>query len=105
MKVVGFDWDDGNLAKCQKHGVGIGDIEALLLTSEQVSPDLRHSFVEQRLVAVGTNSAGRPIFVGFTLRQIDGQTLLRPITARYMHAKEAKNYGTGKAPASPADDQ
>jgi hypothetical protein len=23
---VGFDWDDGNRAKCQKHGVSLGEI-------------------------------------------------------------------------------
>jgi hypothetical protein len=25
-----YDWDAGNLAKCQKHGVSIAEIEALL---------------------------------------------------------------------------
>jgi uncharacterized DUF497 family protein len=25
-----YDWDVGNLAKCQKHGVSVAEIEALL---------------------------------------------------------------------------
>jgi hypothetical protein len=29
LQVSGFDWDDGNRAKCQKHGVSIAEIEAL----------------------------------------------------------------------------
>jgi len=29
LTVAGFDWVDGNHAKCQKHGVSIAEIEAL----------------------------------------------------------------------------
>ena len=102
IEIVG--WDAGNLAKCQKHGVGVYELEALLLTTEAFSPDVRHSMEEQRFVAIGRNAAGRPVFVGFTIRQRDGLVLLRPISARYMHAKEAWRYGQGKAETSPADD-
>jgi hypothetical protein len=28
-RVSGFDWDEGNRAKCQKHGVSIPEIEEL----------------------------------------------------------------------------
>ena len=28
-KLSGFDWDDGNIQKCQKHKVSIEEIEAL----------------------------------------------------------------------------
>ena len=104
MKIDGFDWDVANLEKCQKHGVGLSEIEAMLLASVDFSPDVQHSIVEQRMVAVGRNAGGRPIFVGFTVREKDGRMLLRPITARYMHAKEARRYGTGKAQAGPLHD-
>jgi uncharacterized DUF497 family protein len=30
MDVAGFDWDDGDLTKWQKHGVSIGEIDAVL---------------------------------------------------------------------------
>ena len=39
--VAGFDWDDGNVGKCQKHGVSIEVIEGLFRTGElRVEPDI-----------------------------------------------------------------
>jgi uncharacterized DUF497 family protein len=29
VKAQGFDWDDANTLKCQKHGVSLTDIEAM----------------------------------------------------------------------------
>lgn len=83
-----FEWDDGNRAKCEKHGVGIGEIEALFRGSLRVAPDVKHSRTEQRFLATGRNAEGRPIFVVFTWR---GRTI-RPLSARYMHAGEAAKY-------------
>jgi len=31
LEVGGFDWDDGNRTKCQRHGVAIAEIEALFV--------------------------------------------------------------------------
>ena len=42
--------------------------------------------------AIGMTGAGRYVFLVFMLRKIDGQTLLRPISARYMHQKEIDHY-------------
>ena len=92
MLVEGFDWDAGNRDKCGKHGLTIEEIEALFLGPIRVAPDIRHSAAEQRLIAVGRVGSGRPVFVAFTLRRIDGRTLIRPISARYMHAEEARRY-------------
>lgn len=92
MRVEGFDWDAGNREKCTKHGLAIHEIEALFQGPVRVAPDIRHSSAEQRLIAVGRSSTGRPVFVAFTLRRIGGQTLIRPISARYMHAEEARRY-------------
>jgi uncharacterized DUF497 family protein len=88
----GFDWDAGNRDKCRKHGVSIAEIEAFLLANPRVAPDLRHSGQEDRLMAVGRNSRGRAIFVVFTIRSVDGKSLIRPLTARYMHRKEIEGY-------------
>lgn len=88
----GFDWDAGNRTKCQKHGVAIDEIEALLLGDPKVAPDLKHSTHEERLVAVGHSRHGRALFVVFTVRHRDGRRLIRPLSARYMHRKESKNY-------------
>ena len=29
LRVSGFDWDEGNRAKCQKHGFSIAQIEVM----------------------------------------------------------------------------
>src|SRR3954470_7988126 len=88
----GFDWDAGNRAKCTKHGLTIGAIETCLRGDPLIAPDLRHSVNEQRFLAVGRDSGGRGIFVVFTMRERDGLTLLRPLSARYMHRKEIEGY-------------
>lgn len=37
------------------------------------------------------------MFVGFTFREVGGKRLIRPVTARYMHAKEAQRYAAQSA--------
>ena len=93
MKIDGFDWDFGNRLKCQKHGVSAPEIEALFFSgSARISSDPVHSRNEVRSRAVGRTGLGRWIFVAFTLRRRDGFILLRPVSARYMHAKEIVAY-------------
>lgn len=87
-----FDWDAGNLAKCQKHGVTLDEIETLFDTDPFMSPDEAHSEAEDRFVAVGPNRTGRPILVVFTIRVVDGAEVVRPVSARYMHRKEIEKY-------------
>lgn len=67
-RVRGFDWDTGNRAKCQKHGVPIAEIEAPFMGNPRIASDPRHSHDEDRMIAVGRTSVGRPVFVAFTLR-------------------------------------
>jgi len=91
--VSGFDWDDGNRVKCQSHGLTLGEVEAVFRSRPLVTPDIAHSLRETRFIAVGRPSpAGRPVFVAFTMRQVGGETLIRPISARFMHAKEIAQY-------------
>ena len=92
LTVQGIDWDSGNQAKCQKHGVSLTEIEALLCSNPAIAPDPGHSRDEQRYIAVGRNDDGRAIFVAFTFRKKDGRRLIRPVSARYMHRKEAEKY-------------
>ena len=96
MEFDGFDWDDGNLEKCLKHGVTIAEIEFVLRTAELVSEDSAHSISEQRLIAVGASREGRMMFVAFTLRQAGEDVLVRPVSARYMHQKEFRRYAQEK---------
>ncbi len=90
--VDGFDWDEGNRAKCERHGVSVTEIENLFHGEVRVTPDLKHSAVEVRYIAVGRNATGRALFVAFTLRTEGNGRLIRPISARYMHAKEVERF-------------
>lgn len=93
MNVAGFDWDEGNRAKCERHGVPLPDIEALLSGTPRVVPDVAHSTRETRFIAIGRTMEGRAIFVAFAVREKDAKLLIRPISARFMHKKESDAYG------------
>ncbi len=88
----GFDWDTGNRAKCQKHGVSVDEIEGLFARPIMILPDRAHSTTEERLWAIGRTEAGRYVFLVYTLRERGGQRYIRPISARYMHQKEIDSY-------------
>jgi uncharacterized DUF497 family protein len=92
MQFHGFDWDEGNLAKCRKHGLTIDEIEALFEGPFDVFPDATHSGAETRLRAIGRGSSGRWVFCAFTIRRVAGLNLVRPISARYMHDREVAYY-------------
>jgi uncharacterized DUF497 family protein len=83
-----FDWDDGNRAKAQKHGLTLSEIEHAMRTGARVAPDPVHSLTEQRFIAIGRTPAGRPVFIAFCFR---GATV-RPVSARYMHPREVARY-------------
>ena len=91
-RVSGFDWDDGNRKKCQKHGVSIAEIEVLFVGSPHIAPNPKHSAEEDRFVAIGRTSTGRPVFVAFTMRTKNKGRFIRPVSARYMHAEEIAAY-------------
>ena len=90
--LAGFDWDEGNREKCQKHGVALDEIEAALTGPLRVVPDRGHSAVETRYLGIGTTAAGRHVLIAFTYRTVVEQRLIRPISARFMHAKEIQHY-------------
>ena len=90
--VAGFDWDAGNLEKCQKHGVSVAEIEGLFARPHTISVDVEHSLAEERLRAIGRTDKGRYVFLVFTIRERNGARFIRPISARYMHGKEVEYY-------------
>jgi uncharacterized DUF497 family protein len=57
-----------------------------------VAPDLGHSAAEGRFLALGRGQWGRPMVAAFTFRVKGGLNLIRVISARHMHAKEAQHY-------------
>lgn len=90
MEIAGFEWDSGNWPKCGKHGVSRAEIEQVLLGEPTVMADPFQG--EPRLRAIGKTEIGRYVFLVFMLREINAQTWLRPISARYMHQKEVEHY-------------
>jgi uncharacterized DUF497 family protein len=89
----GFDWDEGNAEKCRAHGVSIEEIESALVSKAlAIMADTKHSKDEGRYIGVGQTVNGRDLCVVLTFRIVAGRKLLRPITARYMHRKEAERY-------------
>jgi uncharacterized DUF497 family protein len=92
VQIAGFQWDKGNRAKCQKHGVSIEVIESFFQNPVAILPDETHSQEEQRFLAIGKTGDGQAVFVVFTLRQHGDDTFIHPISARYMHKKEVTTY-------------
>ena len=92
MDVTGFDWDHANCGKCQKHGVPVLVIEAVLRGKIDVFPDPVHSRNEERYIAIGRSGENRMVFVAFTLRRKGPELFVRPVSARYMHRKEIAYY-------------
>lgn len=91
MEFDGFDWDEGNRAKCQKHGVSLAEIEQALAVIRFVVDDPFPG--EKRYRTVGRTDTGRHVFAVFTLRG----SKLRPISVRYMHEREVASYEEGMA--------
>jgi uncharacterized protein len=92
MEFAGFDWDAGNRAKCQKHGLSIAEIESLFNRPIIMLPGKENLQGERRFLAIGTTAKGRHGFVVFTQRERGDGILIRPISARYMHKKEVESY-------------
>lgn len=90
LEIFDFNWDSGNWPKCGNHGVTKEEIEELFKTTPYVMPDPHPD--EPRMRAIGKTDAGRYVFLVFMFRLFDGQTVIRPISARYMHQKEIEYY-------------
>src|SRR5688572_834574 len=88
----GFDRDDGNAAECEAHGMARAEVESGFTAGPPVGPDPFDPAVERRWRAIGRTASGRPAFVAFSLRARDDSRLIRPISARYMHAKKVRKY-------------
>ena len=89
--ITGFDWEDGNSRKNEKHGVTQAQAEEVFFNQPLLMlEDLRHREQEARFHALGKTLDGRLLHVTFTLRV--GGTLIRVISARDMHRKERSVY-------------
>lgn len=90
-KITGFNWDDGNARKNEKHGVSMAEVEQVFFNAPLLLlEDAAHSQKEHRLHALGKTDEGRALHITLTLRQ--SNKLIRVISARNMHRKERAIY-------------
>ncbi len=91
MPYTGFDWDEGNARKNEKHGVTKPEVEQVFLNAPLlVADDVKHSRREPCFHALGRTDQDRCLHVSFTER--DDGMLIRPISARAMSRKERAIY-------------
>ena len=86
----GFQWDEGNIVHCAKHGVSREEIEHVLAHMTFYIPDLCPH--EPRMRTVGVIKESRHVFIIFTFRELEDERYMRPVSPRYMHEKEVENY-------------
>lgn len=91
MEYIGFDWDEANQRKNDKHGVTKAEIEQAFLNRPLiVASDVKHSEKEPRFHALGRTDANRRLHITFTVR--GNGTLIRPISARAASRRERRVY-------------
>ena len=89
--ITGFDWDEGNARKNEKHNVSMAEAEQFFFNEPLlVLEDSRHSKKEPRFHALGKSDEKRQLHITFTLRQAGEK--IRIISARDMHKKERAIY-------------
>ena len=90
-KITGFNWDDGNARKNEKHGVSMAEAEQVFFNAPLLMlEDAARSEQESRVHALGKSDEGRTLHITFTLHQTG--LLIRVISARDMHRKERAIY-------------
>ena len=89
--ITGFDWDEGNARKNEKHNVSMAEAEQVFFNEPLlVLEDSKHSKKEPRFHALGKSDEKRQLHITFTLRQAGEK--IRIISARDMHKKERAIY-------------
>lgn len=90
-KISGFNWDDGNTRKNEKHSVSMAEAEQVFFNAPLLLlEDGTHSQQERRIHALGKTDEERALHITFTLRS--SGALMRVISARDMHRKERAIY-------------
>ena len=63
LQINGFDWDDGNRDKCQKHGLSIRNIENLFERPLAILLGSAQSEEERRFCTVGKSDDEEKIII------------------------------------------
>lgn len=104
MGLLSFNWDHGNMYKnADKHGVSIQEIETAFTNSHAFvdlikQPDIRKerdahywSYIpEARYMLFSRQGENKYLKVVFTLRTINNQLCVRPISAHYVKEKDVR---------------
>ena len=90
-KITGFNWDDGNARKNEKHGVSMAEAEQVFFNVPLLLlDDTVHSQENRGFTHWARRTMGVALHITFTLRQ--SGLLIRVISARDMHRKERAIY-------------
>ena len=90
-RITGFEWDEANARKNEKHGVSMAEAEQVFFNSPLLLlEDIKHSIFELRFHALGKTDNVRLLHITFTLRKRNEK--IRVISARDMHRKERAIY-------------
>lgn len=85
----GFEWDEGNARKNDKHDVTASEAEQVFFNQPLLMlEDVKHSRDEPRFHALGMTHTARKLHITFTVRG----ARIRVISARDMHRKERSIY-------------
>jgi len=91
IRITGFDWEEGNVRKNDKHGVSMAETEQIFFNEPLLLiADTKHSQGEPRFHALGQSDDGRALHITFTLRNTGEKICV--ISARDMHRKERTIY-------------
>lgn len=89
-KIVGFEWDEGNIEKSyKKHGITPKETEELFLDEHVLLvEDIKHSQIEKRFIAIGKTIQQKLLFAVFIIRN----SRIRTISVRRANNKERRKY-------------
>jgi hypothetical protein len=92
-----FDWDEEkNQSNRRKHGIGFEEAQTVFDDPLAVSiADREHSIAEERWLTTGVSSEGRLLVVAHTYLVLNGEELIRIISARRPTTHERRSYEEG----------
>jgi uncharacterized protein len=86
---IEFEWNKGNSAKPQRHGLTLTEVEEAFFDENKVMfADWKHSKAEQRITLLAKTKKGRLLNITYTIRA----RKVRVITARCINKKEKYLY-------------
>lgn len=93
LVVRGFDWDEANLGKLEKHKVTQEEAEEIYYLTPLMDEGAYEKKGERRYRCLGVTANGRYLAAFFTVRR----GLIRNISVRPMRRKERMLYETKRA--------